>query len=70
MTIRITQLHTTDRADWEALYRGYATFYETSVTPKGLDAIWAWIFDDAERFYAIGAVATRTMWVTYQMEVR
>ena len=55
MTITVMPLLESDRQEWEALYHGYATFYKTSVTREGLDAVWAWIFDTAEPFYALGA---------------
>lgn len=55
MSITVTRLNEADRAAWETLYHGYATFYKTSVTPAGLDAVWSWIFDQGEKFYALGA---------------
>jgi len=55
MPITVTRLTESDRATWETLYHGYATFYKTSVTPAGLESVWSWIFDDAEQFYALGA---------------
>ena len=54
MPINVTRLNEADRAGWEALYHGYATFYKTAVTPEGLDTVWSWIFDEQKPFYALG----------------
>ena len=55
MSITVTRLNSIDRAAWETLYHGYATFYKTTATPEGLENVWSWIFDETERFYALGA---------------
>jgi len=32
-----------DRPGWEALYAGYAAFYNVSQTPRMRDTVWGWI---------------------------
>ncbi|MHB8273719.1 MAG: hypothetical protein ACYDC9_02960 [Dermatophilaceae bacterium] len=34
-----------DGARWRELYRGYADFYQESVTDEQLDLVWSWISD-------------------------
>ncbi len=35
----------TDRDQWEALYRGYADFYDVPMTPEKLALVWSWLID-------------------------
>jgi len=45
-----------ERADWEALYRGYATFYRVPMTDRILSSVWAWLNDpdhEVEGFVAV-----------------
>lgn len=36
-----------DRAEWDKLYQGYATFYKTSQTEAMRDTVWSWLMDNA-----------------------
>ena len=40
--IRVTALMQADRADWEALYRGYAVFYKVRMDDRFLVTVWGW----------------------------
>lgn len=33
----------TDRSQWEALYRGYAHFYQVPMPPENLALVWSWL---------------------------
>ncbi len=47
--MEILRLQPHHRAEWEALYAGYADFYRTEQTPAMRQAVWSWIHDeDAE----------------------
>jgi GNAT superfamily N-acetyltransferase len=35
----------TDRKQWEALYRGYAEFYQVPMPPEKLALVWSWLTD-------------------------
>ena len=48
--IRVTALAQADRADWEALYHGYAVFYKVPMDDRILDTVWGWIHD-ADNFF-------------------
>ncbi len=45
MIVRVLQA--ADRAAWERLYEGYATFYKVSQTPEMRATVWGWIHDPA-----------------------
>ncbi|MCB1389603.1 MAG: GNAT family N-acetyltransferase [Rhodobacteraceae bacterium] len=45
----------TDRADWERLYAGYATFYQVTQTPEMRARVWGWIHDHAHEVEAFVA---------------
>ena len=45
LTVRSVQQ--SDRAGWEALYRGYAEFYRVAQTQAMRDRVWGWLHDDA-----------------------
>jgi GNAT superfamily N-acetyltransferase len=45
LTIRPPQ--TTDHAAWDALYQGYARFYQVEQTADMRDRVWGWLFDTA-----------------------
>lgn len=44
-----------DRAQWDALYAGYAEFYGVPQTPEMRDIVWSWLHD--ERKETVGLVA-------------
>lgn len=53
MTVKVTALQQSDRAQWELLYNGYAEFYKMPMTPQILDTVWGWIFDTRNPFFAM-----------------
>lgn len=55
MTIRIVPLADRHRADWEALYAGYAEFYRVTQTPAMRERVWGWIMDPAHEVKAFVA---------------
>jgi len=55
MLFTISQLQPDDRDAWQRLYHGYAEFYKVPMNDRILDAVWAWIFDPDEPFYALVA---------------
>ena len=44
-----------DKEQWCELYQGYADFYKMPMNDDILDTVWSWIFDEENKFYAIGA---------------
>ncbi|MCA9835771.1 MAG: GNAT family N-acetyltransferase [Trueperaceae bacterium] len=46
-------LTTQDKADWEVLYQGYATFYKVPMNEEIMATVWSWIFDEKEAFFAL-----------------
>lgn len=53
-TMNVEKLELSDRKAWQALYQGYADFYQMPMDQKILDTVWSWIMDESESFYAIG----------------
>lgn len=47
MPLTIRPIAEGDRAEWDALYAGYATFYKVSQTPEMRDTVWAWLHNEA-----------------------
>lgn len=56
MTLTIRPVAADDRPVWEALFDGYAAFYKTTVSDDVKAAVWGWIFDEKESFWADLAV--------------
>ncbi|WP_424216828.1 GNAT family N-acetyltransferase (plasmid) [Streptomyces sp. BI20] len=46
-----------DFAQWRALYRGYAEFYETEQSEEAAERVWGWIHDPAHEVNALVADA-------------
>jgi GNAT superfamily N-acetyltransferase len=42
-----------DRAQWQALYHGYAEFYRMPMNTEILDTVWSWIHDDSNPFFGL-----------------
>ncbi len=55
MSIRILPLADRHRAEWEALYAGYAEFYRVTQTPEMRATVWGWIMDPAHEVEAFVA---------------
>jgi GNAT superfamily N-acetyltransferase len=53
--IRIVPLAPRHRADWEALYAGYAAFYRVTQTAEMRATVWGWIMDPAHEVNAFVA---------------
>jgi hypothetical protein len=52
--ISIGKLTPADRAEWEALFRGYNHFYERTLPPEMYDRAWT-AFQEDIRMHALGA---------------
>ena len=53
----IRPLRPDERAEWEPLWNGYLTFYETSLPKDVSDITWARLHDASEPMFALGAYA-------------
>jgi len=47
MPLTIRPIAEGDRAAWDALYAGYATFYKVTQTPDMRDTVWSWLHSKA-----------------------
>jgi GNAT superfamily N-acetyltransferase len=52
VSIRVLPLADRHRAEWEALYAGYADFYRVVQTPRMRATVWRWIMDPAHEVKA------------------
>lgn len=52
-TITVTFLQDADRLDWEALYHGYAEFYQVPMNDGILQTVWGWIHDPGNPFFGL-----------------
>ena len=50
----VESLQINDKEQWCELYQGYADFYKMPMNEDILDTVWSWIFDEDNKFYAIG----------------
>ena len=55
MKIVVGELSLQDKSQWQALYCGYAEFYQVPMNQEVLDTVWSWIFDKNNAFYALVA---------------
>jgi len=53
--MKVESLKISDKEQWCELYKGYADFYKMPINEDILDTVWSWIFDEENKFYAIGA---------------
>ena len=51
----IRALRPSDKAEWQALYSGYATFYKRVLTDEIADAVWSWIHNPTHEMEALVA---------------
>jgi GNAT superfamily N-acetyltransferase len=56
MTITIRPVEQRDRAEWNALYQGYADFYKVTQTEAMRDRVWSWLFDASHETEGLVAV--------------
>ncbi|MEN9753669.1 MAG: hypothetical protein RLZ07_51 [Pseudomonadota bacterium] len=56
MSITIRPVEQNDRAQWNALYQGYADFYKVTQTDAMRDTVWSWLFNDAHETEGLVAV--------------
>lgn len=49
--MQIRPVSETDHAEWLALFRAYAAFYKTSLSPETEATVWRWIFDTDEAYW-------------------
>lgn len=45
MEVTIRPVEAGDRAEWDVLYQGYATFYKVEQTGQMRDTVWGWLMD-------------------------
>ena len=53
--VRILPIESRHRAEWEALYAGYAAFYRVEQTAAMRETVWSWIQDPAHETKALVA---------------
>jgi GNAT superfamily N-acetyltransferase len=51
----IRPLRPNEREEWEPLWLGYLTFYETRVSPQTTDVLWQRLHDPNEPMFVLGA---------------
>lgn len=54
ITVRPVRLD--DRAQWDVLYQGYASFYNVTQTAEMRDTVWSWLHDDRKEPRGLVAV--------------
>ena len=52
----VVRLAEGNRADWDALYAGYAEFYESVQTAPMRDGVWSWLHDPAHELEGLIAL--------------
>jgi len=53
MLVQVSPMQDADREQWEALYRGYAEFYQVPMNTEILDTVWCWIQDESNPFFGL-----------------
>lgn len=56
MPITIRPVEQRDRAEWNALYQGYAEFYKVAQTVEMRERVWDWLFDAGHETEGLVAV--------------
>ena len=52
MPVTIRPVALDDREAWQRLFADYATFYKLTLAPETADAVWGWIHDPQNPFWA------------------
>jgi len=50
----IREIKSSDKEEWEVLYRGYAEFYKTEINNEILQTVWEWLNDINHELKGIG----------------
>lgn len=58
MSVTIRSVTASDRAAWDVLYAGYATFYKVEQTPEMRDRVFGWLMDEAHTSNGLVAETT------------
>lgn len=53
--LTIRPLRPGERVEWEPLWQGYLTFYESQVSPETTEVLWQRLHDPREPMFALGA---------------
>ena len=53
--LTIRPLRPDERAEWEPLWQGYLTFYQSQVSPETTEVLWRRLHDPQEPMFALGA---------------
>lgn len=56
MSVTIRPLSIEDRAEWDVLYQGYATFYNVEQTPEMRERVFGWFMDSNHECNGLVAV--------------
>ncbi|KIN65097.1 Acetyltransferase [Sulfitobacter noctilucicola] len=56
MSVKIRSVAAEDRAEWDALYQGYATFYKVDQTAEMRDRVFGWLMDEQHTSNGLVAV--------------
>ena len=71
MAVELRPLRPEDRAIWEELMAGYASFYKTALTVEGKQAVWEWIFGPEDFWADLAMIDGRVVGLCqYQLMLR
>jgi ribosomal protein S18 acetylase RimI-like enzyme len=55
-SIIVRPVEPSDRAQWDQLYQGYASFYKVVQTTEMRNTVWSWLMDEANEVFGFVAV--------------
>lgn len=55
MQISVSVLQEKDKNQWQAIYQGYADFYQVTMNKQILEKVCSWIFDESMPFFCLVA---------------